>query len=45
MAYADEGKLMALQLMGFLVSFYRKLSLGADELKKGFKGSSGRGVE
>lgn len=29
-AYADEGKLMALQLMGFLVFFYRKLSLGGD---------------
>jgi len=26
MAYADEGKLMIIQLMGFLVSFYRKFS-------------------
>ncbi len=26
MAYADEGKLMTIQLMGFLVSFYRKFS-------------------
>ncbi|MDA2923649.1 response regulator, partial [Acidobacteria bacterium AH-259-L09] len=28
-AFAEEGRLMALELMGYLVSFYRHRSIGA----------------
>jgi hypothetical protein len=36
-AYAEEGRIMVLQLMGFLVSHYRNFSLGSKKVQSGNK--------